>query len=50
MNSDRDRGTAHPVAKPRGIEALTWLGGYFHSLRWKGKAYARANRFAWRQE
>jgi hypothetical protein len=27
MNSGR--GTAHPLAKPRRIEALTWLGGYF---------------------
>jgi hypothetical protein len=36
MNSGR--GTAHHVAKPRRFEALTWLGGYFHSLRRKGKA------------
>ena len=36
MNSGRD--TAHRVAKPRRFEALTWLGGYFHSLRRKGKA------------
>lgn len=28
MNSDRD--TAHRVAKPRRIEALTWHGAYFH--------------------
>ncbi len=29
MNSGRD--TAHRVAKPRRIEALTWHGAYFHA-------------------
>ena len=36
-NMNSGRGTAHPVAKPRRIKALTWLGGYFHPLRRKGK-------------